>query len=565
MKTRKPKPAARHPRSEVSEDQTVFANLHMALRYAQEGISVVPLHGFKKGVCTCSDPACDQRGKHPRTKNGVCDAATDLQLVERRWKKWPKAKIGIAFGGPNRLVGLLIEGEAGWTNVRTWTRHRRQLPRTVTILDGEDCEIRLFKSENALNDKGEIAEGLRLLGDGDFVVAPSSLKASSASRRQFRSNLGLGQIKIALAPSWLGERAANSVELAEPAGKPTAASTIVIVPTSEIQPHAVTWIWPGVIASGRVTSLVGYPGLGKSQVSIDIAATISTGRPWPREAYNDRAGHVLILPAEDDAADTIAPRLIAAGADRAAVHLVKAVKDDDGVERAFSLATDLERLEREYDLNHVRLLIVDPVTAYLGKENVRINRNQGSDIRPLLDRLTAFAGRHDLGVLAISHLNKSAGARAITRIMGSLEFVAVARAVYLVTEDPGSSRRLFLPVKNNLAADRVGYAFELETRVVGDGIQTSAVKWSDDQVTISADEALATAKRASSGAIDFLRQALSDGPVDQTEIMRSGKEAGYSEKILRTAREKLGATSKREGGVGARGSGCGTQRETPRC
>ncbi len=164
-----------------------------------------------------------------------------------------------------------------------------------------------------------------------------------------------------------------------------------------------------------------------------------------------------------------------------------------------------------------------------------------------------FAARHDLGGLAISHLNKTSGARAITRIMGSLEWVAAPRAVYLVTEEAGTDRRLFVPLKNNLASERFGYAFRIEDRVVAPDIKTSAVVWDHEPVTITADEALAAAARGrTSGAIDFLEQVLRDGPVDQTEIVRLGKEAGYSEKNLRTAREKLGVTPKKEG-FGANG------------
>jgi putative DNA primase/helicase len=94
-------------------------------------------------------------------------------------------------------------------------------------------------------------------------------------------------------------------------------------------------------------------------------------------------------------------------------------------------------------------------------------------------------------VLAITHLNKATGAKAITRIVGSLEWAATPCAVFLVTEEAGTERRLFLPLKNNLAPDRTGYAFQIEDRIVADGIPTSAVVWSDDHVTISADEALA--------------------------------------------------------------------------
>lgn len=551
MKTQKPKDNGQSGRNAKGE-RTEAGRPSMAVRYVEAGVAVVPLHGKKKGICTCGDPACDQVGKHPRTEGGVRDATTDSKQVDKWWQKWPKAKIGIAFGRRTKLIGLEIVGDAGWTGLRELIGRHEDLPRTVTILDGEDREVRLFRCDSNCTRKS-LAVGLRVLGDDEFVIAPSSIDEASASPR-FREKGKLGKVEVASTPRWLVERATSSSTESTPSGRSSPANpTIVLVPTSEIEPAPVTWIWPGVIATGRVTSLVGHPGLGKSQVTIDVAATISTGRPWPRGAANERAGHALILSAEDDAADTIVPRLIAAAADRTAVHLVMAVKGDDGVERAFSLTEDLERLEHEHDLQQVRLLIVDPITAYLGKKNGVINRNHGSEVRPLLDRLAAFAARHDLGVLAISHLNKSGGAKAITRIMGSLDFAAVARAIYLVTKEPGSTRRLLLPVKNNLAPDRIGYAFELEGKVVGEGVQTSAVKWSDDPVTISADEALSAAGKRSSDAVDFLRETLSEGPIGQAEIMRRGGEVGFTEKSLRTARGKLGAISKREGGIGADG------------
>ncbi len=108
-------------------------------------------------------------------------------------------------------------------------------------------------------------------------------------------------------------------------------------------------------------------------------------------------------------------------------------------------------------------------------------------------------------------------------------------------------------MKNNLASDRTGYAFEIESKVVTDGISTSAVVWSSEAVTISADESLAAAaKKARSDATDFLQDVLSQGPMDQANIMRLAKEVGYTEKSLRTAREKLGVMPKKVG-FGANG------------
>ena len=183
----------------------------------------------------------------------------------------------------------------------------------------------------------------------------------------------------------------------------------------------------------------------------------------------------------------------------------------------------------------MRLLIVDPISAYLGTAK---RPNYGTDVRTVLGRFAMFAAQHDLGGLAIPHLNKTSGARAITRIMGSLEWVAAPRAVFLVTEEAGTDRRLFLPLKDNLAADRFGYAFRIEDRVVAHDIKTSAVMWDHEPVTITADEALAAAaKRPTSGAIDFLEQVLSDGPVDQTQCApRQGRRI-FRKELTDLARE----------------------------
>jgi putative DNA primase/helicase len=337
--------------------------------------------------------------------------------------------------------------------------------------------------------------------------------------------------------------------ISEPTSTASApAPGVILVRTSDIVPERIQWLWQGFIPSGRLTGLVGYPGLGKSQVGLNLAAMVSTGRDFPGGASNEKAGHVIILSAEDDPADTIVPRLIAASADRNRIRVVKAVNDGAG-ERPFNLSVDLDRLEREYDLRQVKLLVIDPASSYLGSaKGNHVNRNNGGDVRTILAHLASFAAKHELAVLAVSHLNKSSGASAITRIMGSTEWVAVPRAVFLVTEEAGTDRRLFLPLKNNLGPDRIGYAFRVENRIVANGIDTSAIVWDHDPVTVTADEALAAAaKKAPSAAIDFLQQALSDGPMDQTEIVRLGKEAGYSEKSLRTAREKLGVQPKKEG------------------
>lgn len=547
--------------SKKTEKKQTVRQLSFALRYASHGLPVIPLHGTKTGTCTCGRDDCAAPGRHPRTQSGV-DATTNPDLVKKAWTKWPKAKIGIAMGTTVGFVALVVEGQAGRTSLRKLTERHTKLPRTVTIRDGEQL-IRLFGTGGVhLCDRisRDLGKGLTVVGDGGYVVAPSRIDDPEAKRR-FVPGRALGEIDVAPAPLWLVHPIKlDAVEGNIPAQPPQVEPSVILMRASEITPEKIEWLWPGIIASGSVTGVVGLPGVGKSQLVLDAAARVSTGRDWPGGASNAKPGHVIILSAEDNPSDTIVPRLIAAAADRERVHIVKAVKDSDGVERTFNLAVDLDRLEKEYDLRQIQLLEIDPASAYLGSKNgTSINRNHGGDVRAVQSRLSAFAAKHQLAVLAISHLNKSSGARAITRIMGSLEWVAAPRAVFLVTEEANTDRCLFLPLKNNLAPGRIGYAFRIETRIVGDGIETSALVWDPEPVTITAEEALAAASGVSkkqpalTDAEDFLRVLLGAGPIPAKDVRREANDACISGASLRRAAGTLCVKSRRIGGIAGQG------------
>ena len=352
----------------------------------------------------------------------------------------------------------------------------------------------------------------------------------------------------------------NDVTQAPPQQVQHAAPAVILTRASEITPQSVPWIWRGVIASGKVTGIVGHPGLGKSQVAVDIAATVSTGRPWPGGVANACCGDVIFLSAEDDPADTLSPRLMAAGANRSRVHVVGAVKEASGAERAFNLARDLDQFANGRDMSQVKLLVIDPVSAYLTSDKgSRVSQNSGSDVRAIQTRLAAFAVKNDLAVLTVSHLNKTGGTKAINRITGSLEWVAAVRAMFLVTEEPNTGWRLLLPVKNNLAQDSIGYAFRIEEKIVADGMPTSAVVWRDDPVTMTADEALASASAGSkrqpalAEAEDFLRLLLHDGPMPSKGLQSEAAEAGVSGASLRRAAHNLGIQKVRVEGFADKG------------
>jgi hypothetical protein len=321
---------------------------------------------------------------------------------------------------------------------------------------------------------------------------------------------------------------------------------VVLESFATIEPEPIAWLWQGRIALGKLTLIAGDPGLGKSLITAALAASVSKGYPWPVDGTHAPMGDVILLSAEDDPADTIRPRLDAAGADCARVHVLKAVFDEDDSTRTFSLKRDIAALEEALaSLPDCRLLIVDPVSAYLDGTDSHNN----SDVRGLLAPLTELAGRYRIAVLLIHHLNKNAGGNALYRNIGSIAFTAAVRAAYIVAKDKDNpERRLFLPTKNNLAKDSTGLAYSVKSNEQNQPV----IAWETEPVEITATEALALPDSYSENAdtdwgVSVLRDILAAGSVSAADALKQAKQAGLTDKQIRRAREKLGIKPQKTG------------------
>jgi hypothetical protein len=355
---------------------------------------------------------------------------------------------------------------------------------------------------------------------------------------------------------------ASSESGTKPNGK-TAGASLVIQRASEIEPVPTSWLWPGRIAIGKQTLIAGDVGLGKSQLTAYLAAVVTKGGQWPCGEGHATPGSVVIFSAEDDAKDTIVPRLHAADADVSRVQIVEAVETNDGKgntsRRMFNLDADLVQLEAALDeIGDVRLVIIDPISAYLGK----VDTHRNSDVRGVLGAVAELAARRGVAVVVVSHWNKSGTGSAVNRVTGSGAFTAAVRAAFMVAKDPADeNRRLFVPMKNNVARLNGGLAFRLEGRLIGKchDIPASNVVWESEHVTKTADEILAATDQAGpqqsavQEGVEWLPQLLAKEPIPATLVRVEAEAAGLSWATVRRAKKILGIETYREGGTGDAG------------
>jgi hypothetical protein len=342
----------------------------------------------------------------------------------------------------------------------------------------------------------------------------------------------------------------DPAEQAESIGGP------VVVRLSEVEPERVEWLWDAYLPLGKLVVLDGDPDLGKSAVTLDLAARVSTGSPMPDRGTPVK-GAVLILSAEDGLADTIRPRLDAAGGDPAQVITITEVPDHDAegkaITRPVSLPGDLAAIGQVIASNGVVLVIVDVLMAYLSGY---VNAHRDQDIRRALHPLAAMAERTGCCVLVIRHLNKSGGQHAIYRGGGSIGIIGAARAGFMVGTDPDDDtgqRRVLAPVKANLATRPPALAYQLVPDELHGCVR---VQWlgvsqrrAADLLAIDDDEAR-DEKTAAEEAAEWLTGYLKD-QADQeapsADVKKAARTAGIPERTLQRGRVKAKVRIKTSG------------------
>ena len=322
---------------------------------------------------------------------------------------------------------------------------------------------------------------------------------------------------------------------------------------SDVEPAAVDWLWDGWLAAGKLHLIGGAPGTGKTTIATALAATVTIGGQWP-DGTRAEAGDVVIWSGEDDNADTLNPRLRAAGADMRRVHVVGGVFED-GQTYPFDPARDMDALrDALLTIPNVRMIVIDPVVSAVSGDS-----HKNAEVRRGLQPLVDLAGELRCALLGITHFSKGTSGRdPVERITGSLAFGALARLVMVAAKQDAEGdrpeRRVLLRAKSNIGPDGGGFIYSLEQGPLEGypGIVASRTLWGE-VVEGSARELLAEAetvdgdRSATDEAMDWLRVTLESASMPAGEVLKLAKLSGLSEKALRTARERLGIKPKREG------------------
>jgi AAA domain len=324
-------------------------------------------------------------------------------------------------------------------------------------------------------------------------------------------------------------------------------SRLSSVTLSDVPIESIDWIWPGHIAARKLHLWAGWPGVGKSYVTIDIAARLTSGSKMPDGSDAALACDVVLLTAEDGLGDTIRPRVEAHGGDASRVHALRTTqvpRDGGFVDMPISLDRDcglLEEFLREHQAT--RVVFIDPISSFMG--NVECHKN--SEVRVVLGQLAAVAENCNVAIVYVDHVSKRESGHVLYRSMGSVAFVAQARIARIFVEDrdcPG--RTLMLHTKSNLHAPMPGLAFRIVGRESG-----HVVEWESEPVDVTADEALAERRGPSPDRLNeakqFVLDALADGPIESTALEAQASAAGISVPTLKRAKAAL--SSKREGKI----------------
>lgn len=301
---------------------------------------------------------------------------------------------------------------------------------------------------------------------------------------------------------------------------------------SSVTAASVDWLWYPYIPFGKITLLQGDPGCGKSTLMMSIIAAVSNGSFSPDGRRYKSPMHVIYQCSEDGVADTIKPRLNAAGANCGNVAFWDEEMD--------MITLGDEKIRRAIEAFQARLLVIDPVQAYLGDADI----SNATGMRKMLRQLAIWASRYKCAVVLIGHLNKKEGSKELYRSLGSIDLIAAARSVIQISSsDDGSNTKALQHIKSSLTPKGKDESFVIDSQ--------GCIRWRDqNEESFSESYGVPSPKTSKhTQAMDMILSELSSGPMKASEVQNKVASWNISERTLQTVKKELGIRSVRKGGV----------------
>ena len=309
-------------------------------------------------------------------------------------------------------------------------------------------------------------------------------------------------------------------------------ATAPTIPLNSIEPETVTYLWANRIPAGKLSIVQGPPGEGKSMITLDLAARVSSGTNMPNTSIPTVQGDVLLVSCEDGVKDTIVPRL--RSFDHANLSRIHVLDQSKGL---LDLSRNLSQLRQAAKgLEDLKLIVLDPLSAYLGEGN----SHEDAQVRRVLGPLCEFAENLNVAVLGIMHLNKDKNKDLLQRALGSVAFGATARSVFMVAKDR-EGRRVFSHIKSNLCRLSGTIEFTIE-----DNHGQPRLQW-DSKIIYDDPKVLFAPHQPIQDAQEWLAGELQDGPEDSKLIFKKAESRGFSARTLNRAKKRMGIEPQKKG------------------
>lgn len=299
-----------------------------------------------------------------------------------------------------------------------------------------------------------------------------------------------------------------------------------LINMKDVEVKEVKWLWKPYIPYGKITILQGDPGEGKTTLILAVASSITTGSVLPQMEELD-ISKVIYQTAEDGLGDTIKPRLLSTGADCSNIIVI------DESDKELTLSD--ERIEKAIVETGAKLVIIDPLQAYLG---AKVDMHRANEIRPIFKNIATVAEKTGCAIVIIGHMNKSGGSKGMYHGLGSIDISAAARSVLVVGRVKDNPNiRIMAQIKSSLAPEGKPIAFELDDENGFSWLGEYDIDIDSLLSGISSDGSVL------SKAEDLIKEVLADGAKSSDYVFAKGKENNVSQRTLKTAKKNLNVKS----------------------